>query len=295
MFYLAHKTNRNVVEDVVWPTPHQPLDLLQVFVNSPSSATNSDGGLDVEILRPESPCHMYQTQPPARISPFSKGPLALSRRKTPDWQEAHPSLAAPSNELVPAAHLVPAITIQEASLEPLSETDNSSEAESEDDGGPEATEGDVSESKQVKRMFRSAMVALKRALGGLTKANDRNKMVMRMSACLMERFKEVGFSAGRQVELKCPGLHKSTLVDFSCTTNTRDLARAELESLVKDFQSVGWAGLKRAHKLLATERFKKAFLATLTVTCMIVFRETCFEAVTILKDGGILKAQRQIQ
>jgi hypothetical protein len=83
------------------------------------------------------------------------------------------------------------------------------------------------------------------------------------------------------------------LVDFSCTTNTCNLARAELESLLKDFQSVGWAGLKRAHKLLATERFEKAFLATSTVTCMIVFRETCFEAVTILKDGGILKAQRQ--
>jgi hypothetical protein len=66
--------------------------------------------------------------------------------------------------------------------------------------------------KQQRGMFwkasRSAMVALKRALGGLTKANDRKKMVMWMSSCSMERFKEVGFSAGQQVELKCPGLHK---------------------------------------------------------------------------------------
>jgi hypothetical protein len=139
------------------------------------------------------------------------------------------------------------------------------------------------------------MLALKRVVDGLTKAKDRKKMISRMLAWSMERFKEVGFSAGRQVEVKCPGLHKSTLVDFGCTTNSRDLNQANLESLLKDFHSVGRAGFKRAWKLLGTKRFKSAFVEGATVACMVVFRQTCFEAVTILEDAGVLAARRQIR
>jgi hypothetical protein len=160
---------------------------------------------------------------------------------------------------------VPAITIREATVEPGGIANDFSKAESEGSVKTKPTNDPNTQELQIDRILRSAMLALKRVIDGLTKAKDQKKMISRMSARSMERFKEVGFSAGQQVEVKCPGLRKSTLVDFGCTTNSRDLNQADLESLLKDFQSVGRAGFKRAWKLLGTKRFQSTFVEGATV------------------------------
>ncbi|PLW08720.1 hypothetical protein PCANC_22722 [Puccinia coronata f. sp. avenae] len=289
MFYLAHETKRNVVEDIVWPNQSAHVDLMQLFGNGTTTATPSNSGSDVEIVRPESPRNMLPIKhAPVAVSPCSQDRSAPSNPRTPDWETAHPNLAAPAQHSANPALLVPAITIQEATVEPGASTNSSSGEESEGPSKTKPTKEAVTEEERIDRVFRSAMVALKRAVDGHTKAKDRKKMITHMSVWLMERFKEVGFSAGRQVEVKCPGLRKSTLTDFSCMTDSRDLNQANLEQLLKDFQSAGHAGLKQALKLLGTKWFERGFVEEATVTCMVVFRDTCFEAVTILKDAGVL-------
>jgi hypothetical protein len=78
-------------------------------------------------------------------------------------------------------------------------------------------------------------------------------------------------------------------------TDSRDLNQANLEQLLKDFQLAGHAGLKQALKLLGTKRFERGFVEEAMLTCMVVFRDTCLEAVTILEDAGVLAARRQIR
>ncbi|PLW38406.1 hypothetical protein PCANC_13653 [Puccinia coronata f. sp. avenae] len=141
---------------------------MQVFGNGTTTATPSNSGSDVEIVRPESPRHMLPIKhAPVAVSPCLQDRSAPSDPRTPDWETAHPNLAAPAQHSANPALLVPAITIREATVEPEASTNSSSGEESEGPAETKPTKEAVTEEERIDRVFSQSGTTTERlSVGG---------------------------------------------------------------------------------------------------------------------------------